>query len=138
MTVGRVFTLHRQSIIEPTENHLTRALANTHNFMCYVFAKEKWTSKFVIFPAVSPSPKRRKLSNSTPERATSSEHSIRDYATYFTELVLIDKQNRCQLTDGDYEVTLQQVKPKLPHFKRASWETISSSPVRLYFFIHAI
>ncbi|PIK50278.1 putative polycomb protein suz12-A [Apostichopus japonicus] len=95
----------------------------------------KSTVTLPTFPvSVSPSPKRRRLSNTTPEKGSPTpserEHSIREYSTYFTELVLIDKQNRCQLTDGDYEVTLQEMKPKLPHFKRASWETISSSPVK--------
>eukprot|EP00057_Strongylocentrotus_purpuratus_P032568 XP_788076.2 PREDICTED: polycomb protein suz12-A [Strongylocentrotus purpuratus] len=49
-----------------------------------------------------------------------------DYtASFSSELVVVDKQNRCQLLDGSYELTLQeQVQTKIK-YQTASWEALS-------------
>lgn len=45
---------------------------------------------------------------------------------YGSELVVYDKHNRCLLTDGDYELGLQEVQANVRSSpkKHSSWETI--------------
>ncbi|XP_033630448.1 polycomb protein suz12-A-like isoform X1 [Asterias rubens] len=62
-----------------------------------------------------PSKRRRLSRNSSP--------SQNDSFTYSSELVVLDKDN-CQLTNGDYEVALQEVRPKVMNGKHASWEML--------------
>uniref|UniRef100_UPI0035900A4F polycomb protein SUZ12 isoform X2 n=1 Tax=Myxine glutinosa TaxID=7769 RepID=UPI0035900A4F len=43
---------------------------------------------------------------------------------YLAELTVFDKNRRCQLLDGDYEVALQEQEVWLPGRRRATWETV--------------
>ncbi|XP_044736832.1 polycomb protein SUZ12 [Chrysoperla carnea] len=72
------------------------------------------TSQSILDPDGQPAQKRRK--------STSTK-------IYGAELVIYDKQNRCLLTDGDYEIALQEVTtpaPKVSPKKYSSWETLST------------
>ena len=42
--------------------------------------------------------------------------------------MVLDKDN-CQLTNGDYEVALQEVRPKVMNGKHASWEMLMDGKV---------
>ncbi|XP_006821150.1 polycomb protein suz12-like [Saccoglossus kowalevskii] len=46
------------------------------------------------------------------------------YITYGAELVVYDKHRRCLLTDGDYELALQELGSRVNNRRTASWETI--------------
>ncbi|XP_022080334.1 polycomb protein suz12-A-like [Acanthaster planci] len=47
-----------------------------------------------------------------------------DTFTYTSELVVLDREN-CLLTNGDYEVAMQEVRPKVTtNGRHASWETL--------------
>ncbi len=48
---------------------------------------------------------------------------------YGAELVIYDKYKRCLLTEGDYEVALQEVETTTPR-KQASWETVMDGKVQ--------
>ncbi|XP_038068366.1 polycomb protein suz12-A-like [Patiria miniata] len=62
--------------------------------------------------------KRRRLMR----RDHSPGHS--DTFTYTSELLVLDRDN-CLLTNGDYEVAMQEVRPKITaNGKHASWETL--------------
>ncbi|KAG1703708.1 Polycomb protein suz12 [Nymphon striatum] len=47
--------------------------------------------------------------------------------TYVAELVVSDKHHRCLLTNGDYELILQEYKSKSSTPTSSSWETIADS-----------
>ncbi|XP_054763049.2 polycomb protein suz12-B-like [Lytechinus pictus] len=64
--------------------------------------------------------KDKDMSPSQPSQLYEDEH----IASFTSELVVVDKQNRCQLLDGSYELTLQEVQTK-SKYQSASWETIS-------------
>ena len=49
---------------------------------------------------------------------------------YGAELVVYDKHRRCQLTDGDYEVALQDLATKIDSKRQASWETVMDGKVK--------
>lgn len=49
---------------------------------------------------------------------------------YGSELVIYDRQKRCQLSDGDYEIVLKELQTKVLPKKLASWETIMDGKVR--------
>ncbi|XP_077980305.1 polycomb protein suz12-like [Glandiceps talaboti] len=53
-----------------------------------------------------------------------SNDSCGDHTTYGAELVVYDKHRRCLLTDGDYELALQEVGSRINNRRTASWETI--------------
>ena len=48
---------------------------------------------------------------------------------YGAELVVYDKHKRCLLTEGDYEVALQDLTTKVPSKKQATWETVMDGKV---------
>ncbi|XP_071481229.1 polycomb protein suz12-A-like [Diadema antillarum] len=53
-------------------------------------------------------------------------HEEEPVAMFASELVVVDKQNKCQLLDGTYELALQEVQSKSTHkYHSASWETIA-------------
>ncbi|XP_011498997.1 PREDICTED: polycomb protein suz12-A [Ceratosolen solmsi marchali] len=70
-----------------------------------------------------PAQKRRKSTNGTAIKSNSDEVKL-----YGSELVVYDKHNRCLLTDGDYELGLQEVQTSVRASpkKHSSWETIPS------------
>ncbi len=47
---------------------------------------------------------------------------------YGAELVIYDKYKRCLLTEGDYEVALQEMSA-MTYKKQASWETVMDGKV---------
>ncbi|KAJ8687893.1 hypothetical protein QAD02_023688 [Eretmocerus hayati] len=68
-----------------------------------------------------PANKKRKGSNGTAIRSSSEEVKL-----FGSELVVYDKHNRCLLTDGDYELNLQEVQTSLRSSpkKHSTWESI--------------
>ncbi|XP_058792791.1 polycomb protein suz12-B isoform X2 [Phymastichus coffea] len=68
-----------------------------------------------------PAQKRRKGTNGVAIKAGNEDTKL-----YGSELVVYDKHNRCLLTDGDYELSLQEVQPQVRASpkKHNSWETI--------------
>ncbi|XP_060067488.1 polycomb protein SUZ12-like [Ylistrum balloti] len=50
--------------------------------------------------------------------------SYKTAIVYGSELVIYDRQKRCQLSDGDYEIVLKDLHAKVLPKKQASWETI--------------
>ncbi|XP_070579549.1 polycomb protein suz12-A-like isoform X2 [Ptychodera flava] len=64
-----------------------------------------------------PDKKRLKLKHSN-------DRSSVDSIVYGAELVVYDKHRRCLLTDGDYELALQEMGSKANNRRTASWETI--------------
>ncbi|XP_001605309.1 polycomb protein suz12-B isoform X2 [Nasonia vitripennis] len=69
-----------------------------------------------------PPQKRRKTANGTAMKGNSTE----EVKLYGSELVVYDKHNRCLLTDGDYELSLQEVQTSVRASpkKHSSWEVI--------------
>lgn len=53
-----------------------------------------------------------------------------EQAVYGTELVIYDRHQRCQLTDGDYEIAMESV--DMISKKQATWETVVDDKVRSY------
>jgi polycomb protein SUZ12 len=51
---------------------------------------------------------------------------LEDTKLFGSELIVYDKHNRCLLTDGDYELVLQEVQANVKGSpkKLSSWETI--------------
>jgi polycomb protein SUZ12 len=51
---------------------------------------------------------------------------LEDAKLFGSELIVYDKHNRCLLTDGDYELVLQEVQANVKGSpkKLSSWETI--------------
>lgn len=70
--------------------------------------------------SAEPAQKRRKSSG--PLRGSQME----EVKLYGSELVVYDKHKRCLLTDGDYELVLQEVQPSSKNSpkKHSSWEAI--------------
>lgn len=66
-----------------------------------------------------PAQKRRKSSGSV-------RGLLEDTKLFGSELIVYDKHNRCLLTDGDYELVLQEVQANVKGSpkKLSSWETI--------------
>ena len=50
---------------------------------------------------------------------------------YCAELVVYDKYKRCLLTEGDYEVALQDLNTKQTSKRQATWETVMDGKVSL-------
>ena len=85
-----------------------------------------------------PSHKRRKSSQSRTECSSmtngfdsGSDESMEadeEQIVYGAELVIYDKYKRCLLTEGDYEVALQELGTVTPK-KQASWETVMDGKV---------
>ena len=50
--------------------------------------------------------------------------------TYGAELIIYDKYRRCMLTEGDYEVALQDLDDQVQSSKQATWETVNDGKVR--------
>ena len=82
-----------------------------------------------------PSKRRRSLRpNAEPEQSTNghclddSMDSEREPIVYGAELVIYDKYKRCLLTEGDYEVALQELS-KMTYKQQASWETVMEGKV---------
>lgn len=48
---------------------------------------------------------------------------------YGGELIIYDKHRRCMLTEGDYEVALQDLDNKVQSKKQATWETVMDGKV---------
>lgn len=80
------------------------------------FALQKVFQAYVV---TEPAQKRRKSS-------TGSIKSGEEVKQYGSELVVYDKHNRCQLTDGEYELSLQEVQTSIRSSpkKHSSWETV--------------
>lgn len=74
---------------------------------------------FQVYIVTEPAQKRRKSS-------TGSIKSSEEVKQYGSELVVYDKHNRCQLTDGEYELSLQEVQTSIRSSpkKHSSWETV--------------
>lgn len=70
----------------------------------------------------------RRNSGRTPEKEPgnqTSETTTSSTVSYASELVILDKHQKCHLTDGDYEVSLQEVRSKVKNgSKGSSWETL--------------
>lgn len=89
-----------------------------------------------------PPPKRRKLLRNLQElEGEDSDSSVAsslpevDYTVYTAELIVFDNKRRCLLTDGEYELALQE-KYKKPGRKKAgllssrtSWEAVFDGQV---------
>lgn len=74
----------------------------------------------------------KKLRRSVRENGRNGEES--ETITYGTELTVYDKHNRCQLAEGNYEVTLQEITvSKVNQKKTASWESVAEGKVRKAF-----
>ena len=58
--------------------------------------------------------------------------SEKESVVYGAELVIYDKHKRCLLTEGDYEVALQEL-TAMAYKKQASWETVMEGKVRKLF-----
>lgn len=54
-----------------------------------------------------------------------------DSLHYGAELVIYDKHRRCLLTDGDYEVALQDLGSQPLPKGQAAWETVMDGKVKL-------
>ena len=54
--------------------------------------------------------------------------SEKESVVYGAELVIYDKYKRCLLTEGDYEVALQELST-MTYKKQASWETVMEGKV---------
>lgn len=67
-----------------------------------------------------PAAKRRRNSRASGEEDEYLERKV----VYGAELVVYDKHKRCLLTEGDYEVALQDLTTKVPSKKQATWETV--------------
>lgn len=84
-----------------------------------------WTSIYypgLYFKAdlfIEPAQKRRKS-------ASSIKPGGEEIKLYGSELVVYDKHNRCLLTDGDYELGLQEVQTNIRSSpkKHSSWESV--------------
>lgn len=77
--------------------------------------------------SAEPAQKRRKSSNGTAIKAgVGVVNGNEEVKLYGSELVVYDKHNRCLLTDGDYELGLQEVQTSVRASpkKHGSWETI--------------
>ena len=81
-----------------------------------------------------PYPKRRRtsriLSNGDHKHIDSENLNLQDEEVlYGAELVIYDKHRRCQLTDGDYELALQDLDIPDPAKAQATWETVLDGKV---------
>lgn len=81
-------------------------------------------------------PPRKKLRSSRESGNTvkSSEDSQRDsdftlVKTYLAELVIYDKRHRCLLSEGDYELVLEQQVTKSASNKQSQWESVNDDKV---------
>lgn len=64
----------------------------------------------------------------------SSEDSQRDadftlVKTYLAELVIYDKRHRCLLSEGDYELVLEEQVTKSASNKQSQWESVNDEKV---------
>ena len=83
------------------------------------------------------SPPKKKLRSSkdsftnlrTNEETTDELEEGRETITYSAELVVYDKHRRCFLTDGEYEVELEEHAEKPALRKTATWETVMDGKV---------
>ncbi|KAL3876031.1 hypothetical protein ACJMK2_033918 [Sinanodonta woodiana] len=66
-----------------------------------------------------PHPKRRKNG-----RTSVSLDDRDDLIVYGSELVVYDRRKCCQLTEGDYQLVLQELGSKSPPKKQGTWETV--------------
>ena len=89
-------------------------------------------------------PPRKRLRRSSEERVTRSsdrEGTLRDkhqtkstdeVTTYSAELLLYDRQRRCPLSAGRYDVAVEEPKPSsssTPLGKHSTWETVTDGKV---------
>lgn len=86
----------------------------------FVICRNRHTFLPFFFYNTEPAQKRRK--SSTGSIKTGGE----EIKLYGSELIVYDKHNRCLLTDGDYELGLQEVQTNIRSSpkKHSSWETV--------------
>ncbi|XP_017882147.1 polycomb protein suz12-B isoform X2 [Ceratina calcarata] len=90
--------------------------SNHHGSIFKIYVRACFHNHFLAEPAQ----KRRKSSTG------SIKNGGEDIKLYGSELIVYDKHNRCLLTDGDYELGLQEVQTNIRSSpkKHSSWESV--------------
>ncbi len=69
-----------------------------------------------------------KSGSASPNKLDSCNDRVMEYGA---ELVVYDKHRRCLLTEGEYELVLQDLTAKKTSKKLATWETIMDGKVHI-------
>lgn len=69
------------------------------------------------------------------KRRKTAKGTVEEIKLFGAELIVYDKHNRCLLTDGDYELVLQEVQANVKGSpkKYSSWEDIEIKEVKKFF-----
>ena len=71
-------------------------------------------------------------SRATNDRELASLRNRTDAKIFCTELDIYDKFKRCLLTDGEYELALDELSTRTSQHKQATWETVVDVKVRIF------